>query len=944
MKKFLLFFVGLVMTTLTYADPIEATPVDNIAAYTGSDPYVYDQTARKYYAYNNQGIYEEYGIISEVSTLKVAGGGATEIEYIKTNSSMGTIPYINLNYIPKANSRAFAIMIAEEGADWKAAYGCGYYSNGWKDRFCFFTTNATIDLGGETGNREAMRYGEPIQTLLDASTGKMEIFDSDGTLIGTIVDSPKDADCKTPLYVFAQNKDVPGGGTQTDCYNPGLTLYQLKLFEGGVLVMDLVPVVDSEGKGGLKDKLTDIVYTSANGANFELSPDGQAVAAEAGITVYPGKLVVNTTDKHEYKWNGTAWEDLGALTYKTIEATDFKDMNNWTCRFGYEDTYGHIEYDAETDGNFFNPYKGAGGWEPYQCKLEDLVKGKTYRVSFNFSSEGWNSWSTYTQIPVFVVNSWGFSSTLVPSGASGEVLGYVGLPQGELNNQPYSFTFTADDENVLAIQFGVGDDYKEFHFRFDKWNIESLEYPESYAEITWKDTKKYTPLAYIESISAARENVFEFPYKPTTDTKVNVKFQTEKEGGWRAIFSARNVGAGTGMSLYINGNDNAHIGYFTGGTTGNGDNRAPFELGTEYEAECTVDNLKLNDVDYPTGETTCNATSRNFTIFANPEWDNAFHGRIWYFQIAEADVEVCNYIPAMRHDGVYGFYDTVKGDFVMPKKGFDGYTFQLDENMAYVCYLPEVRTVPLDGTANYLPTIQNLEDVNLTWKSADESIATVAADGTVTGKAMGSVQITCTTDAGDGWSATYTLDVVERVTDTYQFAEGALYGTYVAPFDISKLHSKVQAFTAEIVEGGFVQLNEITAIPKGEAVILKDNGTTHKYQLKSAGEAVDAVGNNDLKPAQKEVPVDGIQFILAKIDDKVGFAKATPGTIIPAGKGYLVISAAVKAFYPFGEDETGINDTPAFSGVDGAIYNLSGQRVGKLQKGINIVNGKKVLR
>ena len=62
MKKVLLFIIGLVMATITYADPIEATPIDNISTYKGSDPYVYDQTARKFYAYNNQGVYEEYGI------------------------------------------------------------------------------------------------------------------------------------------------------------------------------------------------------------------------------------------------------------------------------------------------------------------------------------------------------------------------------------------------------------------------------------------------------------------------------------------------------------------------------------------------------------------------------------------------------------------------------------------------------------------------------------------------------------------------------------------------------------------------------------------------------------------------------------------------------------------------------------------------------------------
>ena len=400
------------------------------------------------------------------------------------------------------------------------------------------------------------------------------------------------------------------------------------------------------------------------------------------------------------------------------------------------------------------------------------------------------------------------------------------------------------------------------------------------------------------------------------------------------------------MSLYINGNDNAHIGYFTGGTTGSGDNRAPFELGKEYEAECTVGNLKLNDVDYPTGETACNPTSRNFSIFANPEWDNAFHGRIWYFRVSEGDEEICNYVPAMRHDGVYGFYDIVKGDFVLPKKGYDGYTFQLDENMSYVCYLPEERTVSVGATAKYLPTIQNLEDVALTWRSADENIATVDADGTVTGVAMGKVQITCTTDAGDGWEATYTLEVKQKTSDSYQFAEGAVYGTYVAPFNISKLHSKVQAFAVKVVDGGFAELIEVKAIPAGEAVVLKDNGTGHKYTLNMAEGAVEAIPDNDLKPANEEVTADGSQFILAKIGDKIGFAKATPGSTIAAGKGYLLISASVKAFYPFEEDaETAIEGlTPALSEGEGAIYNLAGQRVGKAQNGIYIIDGKKIVK
>ena len=84
------------------------------------------------------------------------------------------------------------------------------------------------------------------------------------------------------------------------------------------------------------------------------------------------------------------------------------------------------------------------------------------------------------------------------------------------------------------------------------------------------------------------------------------------------------------------------------------------------------------------------------------------------------------------------------------------------------------------------------------------------------------------------------------------------------------------------------------------------------------------------------------------MDDKVGFAKATPATTIPAGKGYIEIAAGseVKAFYPFfGDDETAISDVNVNGNAnDAAIYNMAGQRVSKLQKGVNIVNGKKILK
>ena len=49
------------------------------------------------------------------------------------------------------------------------------------------------------------------------------------------------------------------------------------------------------------------------------------------------------------------------------------------------------------------------------------------------------------------------------------------------------------------------------------------------------------------------------------------------------------------------------------------------------------------------------------------------------------------------------------------------------------------------------------------------------------------------------------------------------------------------------------------------------------------------------------------------------------------------------AFYFAGADATGLSAVHVNLNEDNAIYNIAGQRLQKMQKGINIVNGKKVL-
>lgn len=95
------------------------------------------------------------------------------------------------------------------------------------------------------------------------------------------------------------------------------------------------------------------------------------------------------------------------------------------------------------------------------------------------------------------------------------------------------------------------------------------------------------------------------------------------------------------------------------------------------------------------------------------------------------------------------------------------------------------------------------------------------------------------------------------------------------------------------------------------------------------------------------VPADSYVLAYQKSADKQGFFK-TDGTVnCPQNKCYLTPAAAaqsVKAFYFYNDGEaTGIEGIVGNNDENVVIYDLSGRRLNKLQKGVNIVNGRKVL-
>ena len=165
------------------------------------------------------------------------------------------------------------------------------------------------------------------------------------------------------------------------------------------------------------------------------------------------------------------------------------------------------------------------------------------------------------------------------------------------------------------------------------------------------------------------------------------------------------------------------------------------------------------------------------------------------------------------------------------------------------------------------------------------------------------------------------------------------------------------------IDGDHVQLTEVSGgiIRAGEAVILKttaSNVTTDGYLILPLT-TTDATGDysgNELKGVDVDTwQEDGYTYyVLSKKGDDFGFFKLAKkdsqnsNIHLGAHKAYLEVAPGnnAPAFYGFddSDSEDGIDNVNVNDNVnDNAIYNLAGQKLSKPQKGINIVNGKKVL-
>ncbi len=175
------------------------------------------------------------------------------------------------------------------------------------------------------------------------------------------------------------------------------------------------------------------------------------------------------------------------------------------------------------------------------------------------------------------------------------------------------------------------------------------------------------------------------------------------------------------------------------------------------------------------------------------------------------------------------------------------------------------------------------------------------------------------------------------------------YATFCAPFDV-EIPEGVEAYTIEGInkENGVLEMIQQESIEANVPVVLA--GKKFSEPKTFTGIAKKAGTQYGLLTGvyeKTEVPVGN--YILQKKGEKAAafYKVAVSGIYARANSAYLTIpeDSEVKDAYFFSEEDaaTAIETINALASGKAEIYDMNGRKLEKLQKGVNIVNGKKVM-
>lgn len=174
------------------------------------------------------------------------------------------------------------------------------------------------------------------------------------------------------------------------------------------------------------------------------------------------------------------------------------------------------------------------------------------------------------------------------------------------------------------------------------------------------------------------------------------------------------------------------------------------------------------------------------------------------------------------------------------------------------------------------------------------------------------------------------------------------YSTFSAAVDV-EVPVGVNAYYAKSYDADKVRMSPIQQIPANQGVVIKGTGSkTVKFPIISNAEALPAdnllkahLNTEEVRPA-----TDYSVFILGTRDDETGFYPlSAEKNTIGGHKSYLEIRAtqAARLSIVWDDIETGIFETEGGE-QNAEIYDLTGRRLDKPAKGVNVIGGKLVIK
>lgn len=236
------------------------------------------------------------------------------------------------------------------------------------------------------------------------------------------------------------------------------------------------------------------------------------------------------------------------------------------------------------------------------------------------------------------------------------------------------------------------------------------------------------------------------------------------------------------------------------------------------------------------------------------------------------------------------------------------------------------REVTIGSEDNLFPTLTNENNLPVTYSSDNTEVATIDAEGNITLVAVGTANITAEfagNDEFEAGSVSYKLTVKAAVDPTVDITN-----TPETAYDVAKAIELIAAGqgleTKVYVKGNITKIDEVST---------KFGNAT--FYIGDGAEKTD----NDLM-IYRSYTLDNQKFT-DENQIKVGDEVIMYGLLVDYNGTKEMKTCYI---YSLNGVTTGISNIKAETINDGAVYNLAGQRMNKLSKGINIVNGKKIIK